>query len=256
MRCKNCGWPNKPNVTNCVKCNSPLISDSVNDFNSSEPSIQLNKTVREGDIFGGAPATNTPPPYYGTEPPRAEQQRPQPQPQPQTSNCPKCGYPLRPGSDKCPNCKFQIAAPTQEEPSYRRERELPKDEYGERHRTRMSSGNEQANNKMRGTINPYMMNLEAEPTFVLRPIKKVGERHDFDDQEYEGKEVVLSRDNTDPDNASITSRRQATITNTEGHWYIEDNSDQKTTFVQAAQKIELHDGDIILLGNRLFEFHK
>lgn len=41
-----------------------------------------------------------------------------------------------------------------------------------------------------------------------------------------------------------------------GHWYIEDASDQKTTFVQAARKTELHDGDIILLGNRLFEFHE
>lgn len=109
---------------------------------------------------------------------------------------------------------------------------------------------------MRGTINPYMMNIETEPTFILKPLKRMEERHEFEEQEYEGKEVTLNRDNTEPGNPSITSRQQAVITNEEGHWYIEDRSDLKTTFVQAGQKIELHDGDIILLGNRLFEFRK
>ncbi len=108
----------------------------------------------------------------------------------------------------------------------------------------------------RGTINPYMMNVETDPTFLLKPIKRMDERHDFNEQEYEGKEVVLNRDNTDPGNPSITSREQAVITNVDGRWYIEDKSDQKTTFVRAGEKIELHDGDIILLGNRMFEFHK
>ena len=72
--------------------------------------------------------------------------------------------------------------------------------------------------------------------------------------DFEGSEVILTRDNTEPGNQSITSHEQAIITYVEGHWYIEDRSEQKTTFVQAAKKIELHDGDIILLGNRLFEF--
>lgn len=101
-----------------------------------------------------------------------------------------------------------------------------------------------------------MMNMEVEPTFVLKPIKRMEERRDFEEQEYEGKQVVLNRDNTERNNQSITSRQQAVISNNDGHWYIEDKSEQRTTFVQAAQKIELHDGDIILLGNRLFEFHK
>ena len=101
-----------------------------------------------------------------------------------------------------------------------------------------------------------MMNMEVEPTFILKPLKRFEERHDFEEQEYEGKHVILNRDNTEQNNPSITSRQQAIITNIDGHWYIEDKSEQKTTFVQAAQKIELHDGDIILLGNRLFEFRK
>jgi pSer/pThr/pTyr-binding forkhead associated (FHA) protein len=87
-------------------------------------------------------------------------------------------------------------------------------------------------------------------------LKKVNERHDFEEQEYEGSEVVLKRDNTDANNPSITSRQQAVITHKDGVWYIEDKSEQKTTFVQASRKVELHDGDLILLGNRLFEFHE
>ena len=82
----------------------------------------------------------------------------------------------------------------------------------------------------------------------------MNERKPIEPFELEGVEVILTRDNTEPGNPTISSKEQAVITHAEGHWYIEDASDQKTTFVQAAHKMELHDGDIILLGNRLFKF--
>ena len=72
--------------------------------------------------------------------------------------------------------------------------------------------------------------------------------------ELEEGEAVLTRDNTEPGNPSITSKEQALVTFSDGHWYIENRSEQSTTFVLANKKIELHDGDIILLGNRMFEF--
>jgi hypothetical protein len=229
-----------------------LISDEdivPNAQQASDQSQPLSKTVYEGDVFGNDTSANT---YQGN---RSEYSN-QVKEQLQAKCCPKCGYPLRPGSEKCPNCKFQVSMPIIEgETGRSSEYNESKYDHNERRRTRLTSGNKQPN-KMRGTINPYMMNMEIEPTFVLKPIKRVGERHDFDEQEYEGKEVLLNRENTDPENASITSREQATITYTDGRWYIEDKSEQKTTFVQAAKKIELHDGDVILLGNRLFEFHK
>lgn len=250
MRCKNCGWPNKPNVTTCVKCNSPLISDDADAGYSAQPQPQqaaasapLNKTVLEEDVFGGNNRQGGQTGGY-----QANVQ------QPETSTCPKCGYPVRAGSDKCPNCKFQLNGHGGYAPQEEYRRPDPVQETSRRP-TRMASA-DGSQPKFRGTINPYMMNLAAEPTFVLKPLKRMEERHDFDEQEYEGKEVVLNRDNTEPGNPSITSRQQAVITNVDGHWYIEDKSDQKTTFVQAAQKLELHDGDIILLGNRLFEFKK
>lgn len=251
MRCKHCGWPNKPGETMCTKCKSPLSSndedlDSVGE-DMSQSSHPLNKTVLEEDVFGAEETTYNQQTLNRTRMENAET----------LSQCPKCGYPLRPGSDKCPNCKFQIAVQNQYDQDSTSAK--PHEDFSRQdtyHRpTRMTSG-DGAKSSFRGTINPYMMNVEVEPTFVLKPIKRMDERHDFEEQEYEGKEIVLNRDNTEKNNPSITSRQQAIITNSDGRWYIEDKSEQKTTFVQAAQKIELHDGDIILLGNRLFEFHK
>ncbi len=252
MRCKNCGWPNKPSEITCVKCNSPLSSDNDDvDFvgrdDMSQSSRPLNKTVLEDDVFGTDELNNNRQNFNQTRTENAEA----------LTQCPKCGYPLRAGVDKCPNCKFQITNTNQSNQNnveVQTRKDLGnQDTY---HRpTRMVSGNG-AKGNFRGTINPYMMNMEVEPTFVLKPIKRMEERRDFEEQEYEGKQVVLNRDNTERNNQSITSRQQAVISNNDGHWYIEDKSEQRTTFVQAAQKIELHDGDIILLGNRLFEFHK
>lgn len=253
MRCKNCGWPNKPSEPRCTKCGSPLSSndddfDIVEGGPVNEPIGPLNKTVLEEDIFRQNTKSNSVPnPFGQTRVENAESM----------TQCPKCGYPLRPGVDKCPNCKFQISSSGRYDQPVPDRRENPYDVQHEpaRRATRMASDSTQKPN-FRGTINPYMMNLEIEPSFILKPLKRMEERHDFGEQEYEGKEVVLNRDNTEPNNPSITSRQQAVITNQDGRWYIEDKSDQKTTFVQAAKKIELHNGDIILLGNRLFEFRK
>lgn len=247
MRCKNCGWPNKPNEKVCVKCHAPLEVDHEESFNSmpgDSDSINrpLNKTVREEDVFNGGDR------MYRSENPNEMSTV-------ETKTCPKCGYPVRPDSDICPNCKFSI-----KQQSFFAQSGASAEQFrygsneAKRRPTRMD--NETSKSRFRGTINPYMMNMEMEPTFVLKPLKRINERHDFEELEYEGTEVVLNRGNTEANNASITSRRQAVITRVDGHWYIEDQSEQKTTFVQAASKIELHDGDLVLLGNRLFEFHE
>lgn len=250
MRCKNCGWPNKPNETNCVKCHAPLVADDVEDtlpLNNNSGGEQLGKTVMEDQMFGPAPQVEVSQ--------REERSYAPKQPTVASQQCPKCGYPVRPGTDKCPNCKFDLNQQNRTVPEYREEkpqRESPSETSSHRP-TRMNSGE---GAKFRGTVNPYMMNMELDPTFVLKPLKRVNERHELDELEYDGKEVVLNRDNTEPANSSITSRQQAIVTRVDGKWYIEDKSEQKTTFVQAAKQTELHDGDIILLGNRLFEFHE
>lgn len=245
MRCKNCGWPNKPNQANCVKCGTPLtledntdISDGVN--SSTGIKGELNETIWENEEFPHQGVAQNRKPVDGGIAETESENKP----------CPKCGYPLRPSVEKCPNCNFQASGVSRS--SYASDTEPKKKANLVRQPTRMNGGNK----GYRGTINPYMMNLETEPSFVLKPVKRMNERHELDELEFEGKSVSLSRDNTESNNASITSREQAVVTNQDGHWFIEDKSEQKTTFVQAAQRIELHEGDLVLLGNRLFEFHE
>jgi len=69
---------------------------------------------------------------------------------------------------------------------------------------------------------------------------------------FSGEEIILNRDNTDEGNMTITSKEQAVLTYENKKWYLQDRSEQKTTFV--TEKIELKPGDIIVLGNRRFEF--
>ena len=71
---------------------------------------------------------------------------------------------------------------------------------------------------------------------------------------FSGEEIILNRDNTDEGNMTITSKEQAILTYENKKWYLQDRSEQKTTFVYTTEKIELKPGDIIVLGNRRFEF--
>lgn len=217
MRCKNCGWPNKPESTTCAKCGAAL--------DSTDPEVSegdLKKTVLEKEVFGMNAA--------------------------QPNICPKCSYPLRPGTLKCPNCQTDIssAAPQANNNAQEEPRRMPP-----RRPTVLNAPN------FNGTVNVWTQGgMYVTPSFVLTPIKRNGERHEPEDVELEGNEVTLTRENVDPGNMSITSRAQAVITRKDNQWYIEDKSEQKTTFVQARCPQPLQDGDIILLGNRLFVFHE
>ncbi len=71
---------------------------------------------------------------------------------------------------------------------------------------------------------------------------------------YQGEEVILNRQNTDPENSTITSRQQALLSFDNGKWYIEDKSAYKTTYIRVTKKTEIKEGDIIGLGDREFEF--
>lgn len=215
MRCTQCGWPNRPEATTCSKCGAPL---SEAETSANNP---LKQTVSEGEVFGHEVGSAG-----------------------QPNICPKCSYPLRPGSDKCPNCGTLLSAPksptsVEESPRY------------VRRPTVLNAP------KFNGTVNVWTEGgIGVTPSFILSPVKRNGERHDPENVELEGEEVQLNRENIDPGNMSITSKVQAVIRRSDDHWVIEDRSEQKTTFVQAKEPQILHDGDIILMGNRLFVFHE
>jgi hypothetical protein len=135
--------------------------------------------------------------------------------------CPECGYPQRAGDASCPNCG---------------------------HASRVNVP--EAGGK--GTINPW---ARHEGTCSLTMLPREGEKLRDPSRSFTGDEILLTRENTEPENHAITSKVQAELVRENGTWYIRDKSALKTTFVYAGERRALKSGDIVLLGDRLFEFN-
>lgn len=140
------------------------------------------------------------------------------------TKCDNCGYPVINGMRTCPNCLAEMpevaAAP------------LPLE--GE----------------------AYGFNGDDEmPICTLRPLALPGERKMNESTYDEGAEVFLSRSNTVPGDETIDDEEQACLFFSDGHWFIEDRSRDNSTYVHAGAGIKLEPGDIIKMGNRLFEFN-
>lgn len=253
-RCKNCGWLNDDNSLKCEKCSTSLDSGMVG---TSSPSYQpssgssgdnLRKTVSENHFF------STEREQSGKISGKME------------SACPHCGYLVREGMKLCPECGNALGG------TYSNEHGICCPNCGKQNPTdakfctqcggdlnerkepltgpkpKGNSGNRQ------GTINPWMK-PEIGAFCTLRPISWEGEDVNHDPLSFSGNPIVLNRANTDPNNQSITSNEQAELTCEDGEWYIVDKSVLHTTYVLASEKIRLKKGDIIVLGNRLFEFN-
>lgn len=214
MRCQFCGWDNPEGKTNCEKCNKPLIESGNSDAASSAP-----KSNKDGKATvqqkGG---------YFNPRETVRENAFSKNQPV-VSESCPECGFPLENGS--CANCGFS------------NKNEEPKQQKAE--------------NNPRMTVRPKRKEAK-EGTFTLTPISEENGLPEGNAILFEGNEVSLSRNNTDPKNTTITSAEQAVVTCKDGKWSIEDKSDLKTTFVQAEQAVELKSGSLILLGNQLYRF--
>lgn len=100
------------------------------------------------------------------------------------------------------------------------------------------------------TIDPSRIALFERNVLKLVRIPKEGEQEAT--LEFEGENIVLNRDNTDPGNMTITSREQAALEFKDGKWMLSDRSALQTTYIRVNQPTELKNGDVILLGNRAF----
>ncbi|MBQ0141231.1 MAG: zinc ribbon domain-containing protein [Prevotellaceae bacterium] len=259
MRCNNCGWDNPNDAQVCAKCNSPLNSRSTNYEDTGSVNQEPHETMI--NLKGTIPESltkavinileNSNEPTSGND---------------VVKKCPnpECGYLLADGQDTCPRCGASVSdkettnkiTKNQEKVDEPKPNTLICAKCGNEiiigSRFCPSCGNEVA--KM-GTINPWKSTeRETEIGFQLTPIAWNGEIIAQDPKEYFGSNVILNRDNTDPSNNSITSKEQAEIMFEDGKWYIEDKSEQHTTMIQVNHKFEIHDGDNILLGNRLLSF--
>lgn len=148
----------------------------------------------------------------------------------QDATCPTCGYPLEDGN--CPVCGSKTSVLNEEKESI---------DFGD------------TVVQVRKTVRPKRKGEKA-GTFTLTPISEETGMAEGEALQFEGNTVSLNRDNTDPKNLTITSEEQAQLVHADGKWTIEDRSHLHTTFVQASHGVELHSGDLILLGNQLYRF--
>lgn len=98
------------------------------------------------------------------------------------------------------------------------------------------------------TINPFQKGLRCS----LKPVEG-NIRLDFT---FAGSPIALNRMNLDPDNKTITSKKQASLYVKDNEWYIENDSELKTTFIQVIKPVKLEKGDIIVFGNKYFIFEE
>ena len=258
MRCKNCGWENSDDAQTCVKCNSPLAGGARPSNNYSAPAAgggavsNLHSTVREGMSMDW---NNSQPPSTGNN-----ASSPSPSNIGQTVNemgmhkCPKCGYPVVESMNVCPMCGTLLGNPVSE-PSVATcpscGQHVPAgSQFCPHCGTTLSMKKKSAT---MGTVNPWSKPQDA-TFFTLKPIAWDGEGKEYTPTTHSGDTIVLNRSNTDPNNNSITSKEQAVLSCEDGHWYLENRSEQKTTLLRVDRKVELHTGDVIVLGNRMFEF--
>jgi len=179
-------------------------------------------------------------------------------------NCNYCGYPVMPGMNNCPNCGKGANRSQQENRRTTRESELicshcktslnpgfafcPSCGKPQQENQASQSGSKK-NQIGRQTIRP---GKRSHCTLTLIPEEK--EHIAQTTLSFSGDEIILNRENTDPENITITSKEQAILVYENKRWYIQDRSELKTTYIQAAEKVEINPGDIILLGDRQFEF--
>lgn len=221
MRCEYCGWNIPDSKGNCEKCGGPMVKDGPevpkggNNVNTESP------TTRQPANSGSNPLKATIRESSIRLATATVQE--------EKNECPDCGHELENGS--CPSCGYS------------------KDDN-----TEVKNDQQIKNmNENKKTVRPHRKDGK-EGRFILTPISEDTGLPEGELIQYDGNEVILNRENTDPKNSTITSLQQAIIRHEEGIWSIEDQSEYKTTFVQAARKIELQNGDLILLGNQLYRF--
>ncbi len=222
MRCQFCGWDNPDGKENCEKCGKPLQADAVE-------SVKVQTGYRNERPTTRQPVRNMADMKATVRESRLEDVAANVLEE--QTECPECGYILENGV--CPFCGYDSNANNNEI---------------------INDNTDNMNADAKKTVRPRRKG-EKGGRFVLTPISEDTGMAEADFIQFEGNEVQLNRDNTDPNNKTITSQLQAVITYQDGKWSIEDKSEYKTTFVQAEHKIELQNGSLILLGNQLYQFN-
>ena len=239
MRCRNCGWENPDGQTSCEKCHSSLNDAAPAHKPTTPVSDRMKSTVAEGVIFEDSAPVAAP------------------------KTCHKCGYPISDNSTSCPNCNHELQpAPTSKQTMICKScgaEIAPNSKFCSSCGASTTEETPQPRRIQRSAMGTVMGGPVAGPASTnkfctLKPIAWDGEDVNYNPITYSGNTIILNRANTDANNNSITSREQAILTCEDGEWYIENRSDLRTTFIRVNGRVKLTSGDIIVLGNREFEF--
>jgi len=287
-RCNNCGWTNADELSSCDKCNSPLTSiassspptvpiatpsgSSPASPNAGNPNVAATKMGKRA----AAPAWDnnlTPPqaPPISSNPqqdavPKRKHTDPMPDRADRKANnsiiCPNpnCGYPNPINYTECVKCETPLHEPAETVVSpkgFDGTGDSPKKESKKAADPRQIDRNAAVDKSRKvpensgATMNPWSKPKYAR--FHLLPVSREGEdlniRLDF-----EGNTVDLNRANLEPTNMTITSKVQAVVSYRDGQWYLANESEMQTTFIRVDGEIRLQKGDILLMGDRMFEF--
>ena len=250
MRCKNCGWANPQENTKCAKC-SALLGDSIDEA-KNQPSPERISS----DQFV---------------------------PKQTTKCCPECGYPTGRVDKKCPHCGYEMnihppilvaeekeeVLPVEDPPSVQVETpDIPdppqkictycKSPVSDTAVFCINCGVSLTNEKksMMHTMMPWSSAAQTQvPKCALTLITREGDQSNDATLRFAGDVIQLNRGNTEPGNQTITSKIQAELSFENDQWYLQDKSTLKTTYIYAGEKTALKPGDVIVLGNRMFEFN-
>ena len=244
VRCKNCGWENAATNAKCDKCSASFTDQMA----------EVGHYLPQENVFSGIP-----------------------EPKKTVEGCPECGYPLRKKEHDCPQCGHQLCdvkqvLPVDKEPVPVKEPPAPPTQIPDIHEPvcrnctfcntevvetahfcpncGVSLSNEYK------TMSPWLV-AEAirAPECLLSFIPREGEPEKIPQLRFSGNLIQLNRGNTEPANQTITSTIQAELTFENDQWYLQDKSVLKTTYIYAGEKTALKPGDIIVLGNRSFQFN-
>lgn len=261
MNCKNCGEENSANAKRCKCCNSPLDGTNVISGNQGQKEYigdneVLCKNCRRRNPVNALRCLDCNSPLDGSividprpkkpeiaKAPRSTSPRPEPLSPPQSTNlisCPSCNFANISISTKCSKCGAPLNASA----------------VSSAHKPMKAKGDAPATITTQpigtGTINPFIQN--AKPgQFRLVPLE-----NDIPDEShtigFAGNNVVLNRSNLEPDNNTISSKGQAEIICNDGKFSIKDKSTFKSTFIRVDEETELKNGDVILMGNKMYVF--
>lgn len=138
--------------------------------------------------------------------------------------CPECSYPLSlqvSAQSPCPNCG--------------------------------NSGEKQVAPSAKTTINFGSLNfgqLSGERKFTLENESSPDMSVSADLGEVD--EIVLGREELEPNNSSISGSGHIQLREQKGRWYVKDMSSNGATFIQASTYLPVYEGIRIILGNRIF----